>query len=191
MGVALAKAASQMGANVTLVLGPTKIKVSDDSIAVIDIETAAQMLEVCQSKSDQNDIFIFAAAVADYRPETKADQKIKKKADEEMTIRLVPNPDIAKTLGKSKTSKQVMVGFALETEHLLENAKSKLESKNLDLIVLNDAKQEGAGFGTDTNIVTLIEHNKLEELPLMSKDEVAKAILSKALDLFTTKSKLQ
>ena len=124
-----------------------------------------------------------AAAPADYRVEHPAAQKLKKRAGEPFTLTLVENPDIARTVGERKQPGQVLVGFAAETENVLENARGKLLSKRLDLIVANDVTAEGAGFGTDTNIVTLISHGGVETLPLMSKREVAHRLWDAALAL--------
>ena len=152
------------------------------------VRSAQDMLAACQQFAQQAHISIFAAAVADYRVASVADQKIKKQSGEDFTLSLVQNPDIAKTIGSAKRVDQVMIGFALETENLLAYAQGKLRAKNMDMIVLNDAKQQGAGFGSDTNIVTFVTENEALELPLMPKAEVAGAILDFAIRLSDTKS---
>ena len=135
------------------------------------------------ARCGEQDIIVQAAAPADYRVEHPAAQKLKKRAGEPFTLTLVENPDIARAVGERKQPGQVLVGFAAETENVLENARGKLLSKRLDLIVANDVTAEGAGFGTDTNIVTLISHGGVETLPLMSKREVAHRIWDAALAL--------
>ena len=137
------------------------------------------MMDLCQ----QQDIIVQAAAPADYRVEHPADQKIKKEDGEPLVLKLVENPDIAKAVGEKKLDGQILVGFAAETQNVLANAQKKLTKKNLDLIVANDVTAEGAGFGVDTNIVTLITHEGGEPLPKMSKRDVADRIWDKALSL--------
>uniref|UniRef100_UPI0040477DA2 bifunctional phosphopantothenoylcysteine decarboxylase/phosphopantothenate--cysteine ligase CoaBC n=1 Tax=Roseivirga sp. TaxID=1964215 RepID=UPI0040477DA2 len=177
MGFALAEEAANLGAQVTLVSGPTHLMVSRPSINLIRVKSGKQMYEECTAVYDQMDITIMSAAVADYAPKTIADQKIKKKGDE-MTIELVKTIDIAKELGLKKKSSQLNVGFALETEAELDHAQQKIKSKNFDLIVLNSLNDKGAGFGHDTNKITIIDNeNNIQHFELKSKKEVAKDII--------------
>ncbi len=177
MGIALAENAAQMGADVVLVLGPTSLRPSNNyNIETVSITTAKEMLAECLQVGTP-DIVICAAAVSDYTPVEVADQKIKKSDSEDLSIKLTKNPDILKTLGQNKTDDQYIIGFALETNNELDNARKKLESKNADLIVLNSLQDSGAGFGVDTNKVTLISKDEETSLPLMSKNKVAQAIL--------------
>ncbi len=187
MGIAMADAATHLGARVILVLGPTHLRPQSEKVSVILVQSAQDMLAACQQYAHEAHVCIFAAAVADYRVATVAEQKIKKQSGEDFAITLVQNPDIAKTIGNTKRSDQVMIGFALETENLLAYAQGKLRAKNMDMIVLNDAKQQGAGFGADTNIVTFVTENGSTELPLLPKSEVANAILDFASRLLNTK----
>lgn len=177
MGFELAKMAVKLGAEVTLVAGPTHQSVEGHNINRIDVTSALSMLEAIETVYDAQDIVIMAAAVADYRPAEIADQKIKKNSDK-MTIEMVKNPDILKYLGTKKANK-MLVGFALETNDAIKHAKGKLERKNADLIVLNTLEDEDAGFGVETNKVTFITANKEPlSFPLKSKTEVAKDILT-------------
>ncbi|MBF5027826.1 bifunctional phosphopantothenoylcysteine decarboxylase/phosphopantothenate--cysteine ligase CoaBC [Planobacterium oryzisoli] len=171
MGYALARRAAALGAQVTLVSGPTNLELTHPNIVVKKVTTAQQMLQETLLYYDEMDIAIASAAVADYRPETVSEEKIKK-SEENLTISLVKNPDILKTWGERK-KKQFLVGFALETTEEMHNAKVKLEKKNLDLIVLNSLKDSGAGFQHDTNKVTLITRTAVAEFSLKSKSEVA------------------
>lgn len=175
MGYAIAKIASLRGADVTLVSGPVSIE-PPRFAKVINVESAEEMFNAVSSKADSMDIIIKAAAVADYSPVTVADEKIKKK-DGDMSIPLKRTKDILKYLGENKKENQFICGFSMETENLLENSKKKLEKKNVDMIVANNVKVEGAGFGVDTNVVTLITKDGYKELPQMSKEDVAAAIL--------------
>lgn len=175
MGYAIAKIASLRGADVTLVSGPVSIE-SPRFVNVINVESAEEMFNAVSSKADSMDIIIKAAAVADYTPVTVADEKIKKK-DGDMSIPLKRTKDILKYLGENKKENQFICGFSMETENLLENSKKKLEKKNVDMIVANNVKVDGAGFGVDTNVVTLITKDGYKELPQMSKEDVAAAIL--------------
>ena len=176
MGFALAKELLERGAHVTLVSGPTKEELSHSKLDFIRISSAEQMLKAVQDVWGDVDGGVFAAAVADYRPKIVADKKIKKKSDE-LTIELVKNPDILAWAGENKKN-QLLVGFALETNDLIENAQSKLKKKNLDLIVANSLENKGAGFGHETNKVTIIDRsNNLIDLELMKKDQVAKSIV--------------
>ena len=178
MGFALANECANRGAQVELVCGPVSasMQVQNPNIHRTDIESATQMLEACQRLFPSMDSAILCAAVADYAPETTATQKIKRTGDD-MVIRLKPNPDIAASLGQTKQAHQTLVGFALETNDEESNAQAKLKKKNFDFIVLNSLKDEGAGFRTDTNKITIITANGKTEYPLKSKSEVAKDII--------------
>lgn len=181
MGYAIAERLANLGAHVTLVSGPTAMHTSNPQVSVKKVMSAEEMYEACVAVFPQTDIAVLAAAVADYRPTVKADQKIKKK-DENLTIELSKTRDIAASLGKLK-QKQVVVGFALETEHEQDNALKKLESKNFDLIVLNSLNDAGAGFGHDTNKITMIDRNgSVKKFDLKSKKEVARDIVSAILE---------
>ena len=181
MGYALAKAALSRGAHVTLVSGPVSIN-PPSGADLISVNSAKEMYEAVISKKDEQDVFIMAAAVADYTPASFSEQKIKK-SDDDMTIQLERTSDILKEIGHSKKPGQVVAGFAMETENLIENATKKLDSKNADLIVANNTKDEGAGFGTDTNKIALISQNGTEEIPLLLKDECAHIILDKITEI--------
>ena len=181
MGYALAKAALSRGAHVTLVSGPVSIN-PPSGADLISVNSAKEMYEAVISKKDEQDVFIMAAAVADYTPASFSEQKIKK-SDDDMTIQLERTSDILKEIGHSKKPGQVVAGFAMETEKLIENATKKLDSKNADLIVANNTKDEGAGFGTDTNKIALISQNGTEEIPLLLKDECAHIILDKITEI--------
>lgn len=177
MGIAIAENAAKRGAIVTLILGPTSLLPNHPNITTIHVESAQQMYEATTAHWPTNDVGILAAAVADYRPETVSKIKIKKNADEDMVLRLVKTPDIAAQVGQSKTDKQWLVGFALETNNEIAHAKAKLSKKNLDCIVLNSLQDAGAGFGHDTNKVTLIfADGRHAEHPLQSKINVASHI---------------
>ncbi len=175
MGYALAKHCMQRGAEVTLITGKTEIA-KPFFVKIIEAETAADMLEAVKDCYEEQDIIIKAAAVADYRPAFVSEQKVKKK-DHEMTIPLERTEDILQFLGNNRKQNQFLCGFSMETENLLENSKAKLRNKHIDMIVANNLKEAGAGFGVDTNIATLIMADKFIELPIMSKDEVAKQII--------------
>lgn len=179
MGYALAENAARRGAEVTLVSGPTQLKKSR-FVKVVDVITAEEMFRAVEKEFDGQDIVVMSAAVADYRPATVSDQKIKK-SDGEMSIPLERTTDILGTLTPRK-KQQFICGFSMETEHMLENSRGKLERKNLDMIVANNLKVAGAGFGTDTNIVTVITKESSEELPIMKKEEVAGAIFDRILN---------
>lgn len=181
MGYALARAAMLRGARVTLVTGPVAID-PPMFVDVVPVTSAQHMADAVISRAPQMDIIIKAAAVADYRPVNPADEKIKKKDGEEASISLERTTDILKTLGEQKKEGQFLCGFSMETENMLKNSKAKLEKKNLDMIVANNLKVQGAGFGTDTNVVTLITKDTIKELELMSKDQVADAILTAILE---------
>ncbi|MGN0342886.1 MAG: bifunctional phosphopantothenoylcysteine decarboxylase/phosphopantothenate--cysteine ligase CoaBC [Roseburia sp.] len=179
MGYALAKNAMRRGAEVTLITGPTNLKLPLFA-NVIPVETAEQMYQAVDEHFDQQDIVVMSAAVADYRPTHVAEEKVKK-SDGALSIELERTKDILGSMAERK-KQQFVCGFSMETEHLLENSKAKLEKKKLDMIVANNLKVEGAGFGTDTNVVTLITPTSTEELPIMSKDEVASAIFDHILE---------
>lgn len=175
MGYAIAEAAYERGAEVLLISGPVSIE-KPAGVEIIDVNTAEEMHSAVMDKYGSYDVIVMVAAVADYRMAEVSDIKIKKKADE-MTLRLEKNTDIARELGKVK-GERILVGFCAETNDLVENAKEKIESKNLDLIVANDVTMEGAGFGADTNIIKIIKHDgTVEDLPIMSKRAVAGRIL--------------
>ncbi len=178
MGFALAKACARRGADVTLVAGPVSIKDSHPSIHRIDVESADEMYDASVSAFSSCDIAILCAAVADYKPQQQEEEKIKRERKGDILLPLVRNKDIASALGNMKSSHQILVGFALETEDGLLNAKEKLYRKNLDVIVLNSLQEKGAGFGHDTNKVTLIDKMGAEvDIPLKSKSEVAEEII--------------
>lgn len=177
MGFAIARECALKGADVTLVAGPVAIETPHPSIHRINVESAQEMCEVVTTKFPQCDAAILSAAVADYRPSEQAAQKIKRTADN-MSIELVPNPDIAATIGANKRQGQLLAGFALETDNADANARQKLQKKNLDFIVLNSLADEGAGFAVDTNKITIIDKEKSIEYPLKSKAEVARDIVS-------------
>ncbi len=179
MGYALARNCMLRGANVTLVTGKTNIE-PPMFVNVINIVSADDMYNAVVENFDSQDIIIKAAAVADYKPKNPADEKVKKK-DGDLAIELERTRDILKTLGERKT-KQFLCGFSMETENMLENSKDKLKRKNLDMIVANNLKVQGAGFGTDTNIVTIITEDEVKELEIMSKDDVAKNIVDNILE---------
>ena len=181
MGFEIAEAAANLGAQVVLISGPTNCKVQNTSIKVVDVISADQMYNVCHQYFYEADVMIASAAVADYRPKVVAEQKIKKQEDS-LTIELVKNKDILQSLGEIK-QKQYLVGFALETENEIENAKAKIKKKNLDLIVLNSLQDEGAGFGGNTNKVTFIDNcDRFESMPLKSKEEVANDLIVKIIE---------
>ena len=181
MGFALADECAARGADVTLIAGPVNLKTVHSGINRIDVRSAQQMYEAAMEHFPGSDAAILCAAVADYTPAVVADNKIKRKG--EMTLTLKPTQDIAAALGAIKRPDQRMVGFALETNNEFSNAQDKLERKNLDFIVLNSLRDEGAGFGYDTNKVTLIDRKESQPLPLQSKKDVAKAIINKLAGL--------
>lgn len=182
MGVAIAEALADKGARVTLVLGPSAIKVFHKNVKVIPVESAEEMYKACTEVFPGVQVAVMSAAVADYRPAVKAPEKIKKR-ESTLDIRLEKTEDILAALGKTK-KEQLLVGFALETENGPDNARKKLETKNADLIVLNSLKDEGAGFGHDTNKVTLFyKGGDIKELPLQSKKNTAEAIVHNIADL--------
>lgn len=176
MGYALARICMLRGAFVTLVTGPCDLT-PPLFVNTVNVESAAEMFEAVKLHSPEQDIIIKAAAVADYRPAQTASEKLKK-SDSELCITLERTDDILRYLGENRRDGQFLCGFSMETENMLENSRAKLKKKNLDMIVANNLKQEGAGFGTDTNIVTLITQNDTTQLPLMSKEEVACQIIN-------------
>jgi phosphopantothenoylcysteine decarboxylase/phosphopantothenate--cysteine ligase len=185
MGVAIADEFTKLGADVTLVLGPSHQKPTERAITVINVESAEEMFIACQSVFSTSDIAVLAAAVADYKPKTVIESKIKKK-ETELSLELIKTTDILEILGKQKKH-QLLVGFALETENIIEYAKEKIKKKNLDFIVANSATEIGAGFGIDTNKITIIDkHNKLHNFELKSKQDVAKDIVFFAINYLKT-----
>lgn len=179
MGYAVAKAAAMRGAKVTLVSGPTELA-PPPFVEMIDVVTAEQMFQAVTSRAAGQEIIIKTAAVADYKPVVTATEKVKKKS-EEMSIELERTKDILGYLGAHKKEGQFLCGFSMETENMLENSIAKLVKKNLDMVIANNLKVEGAGFGTNTNVVTVITRKGGEQLPLMSKEEVADKILDAIL----------
>jgi len=181
MGYAIAKQAGMRGAKVTLVSGPVALE-APKGVEVVPVVSAKNMADAVWERADKMDMIIKAAAVADYRPVTTYEDKVKKSGDD-MNIALERTDDILAHLGKNKKEGQILCGFSMETKDMLENSKVKLKKKNLDVIVANNLKVAGAGFGTDTNIVTLITKDEVKELPILSKEEVADRILSFLLGL--------
>jgi len=178
MGYAIAEELAARGAKVTLVSGPTYLTVGNPQIKVLPVTSAEEMYQACIHNFSSTDITVLAAAVADYRPAVRADQKIKK-SDTALHIELIKTRDIAAELGKVKRKEQFTVGFALETENEINNAEKKIAAKNFDLIVMNSLNDAGAGFGGDTNKITIIDkNNKATEYNLKSKKEVATDIVN-------------
>jgi phosphopantothenoylcysteine decarboxylase/phosphopantothenate--cysteine ligase len=189
MGIAIAETLAANGANVVLVLGPSNEKVKNSSIKIINIESSEQMYDAMLSNYLDKDIVICSAAVADYKPAAVSQTKIKKKDNSGnlLNLELTKTKDILSELGKQK-KQQVLVGFALETDNLIEYAKEKVKNKNLDFIVANSATEKGSGFGTDTNKITIIDkHNKISNFELKSKQEVAIDIVNYLIDLLNKK----
>ena len=182
MGYAIAKVCSMRGAEVTLVSGKTAIK-PPLFVDVVPVTTAREMYEAVIERSDRQDIVIKAAAVADYRPKTISEQKVKK-TDGELSIEMERTDDILAWLGNHRQPDQVLCGFSMETENMLENSQAKLEKKHVDMIVANNLKTAGAGFGTDTNVVTIITKEGAEELAMMTKEQVAHQLLNRIMDRF-------
>lgn len=180
MGYAIANAAAARGASVTLVSGPVMIKAAP-AVSVVDVVSADDMFNTVRECMDSQDIIIKAAAVADYTPEVTADNKIKK-SDDDMSLKLKRTQDILKYIGENKRENQFVCGFSMETEKLEENSRAKLIKKNVDMIAANNLKVEGAGFGVDTNVITLITRDDTIELPIMSKVEAADEILNKIME---------
>lgn len=181
MGYAIAKHCMQRGASVTLITGKTNLSFPP-FITTIEVESAKDMFDAVKGNYEKQDIIIKAAAVADYKPKFVSEEKVKKQKDD-MSIALERTEDILQFLGENRKDSQFLCGFSMETENMLENSKKKLEKKHLDMIVANNLKQSGAGFGTDTNIVTIITKNDVVELPIMSKDEVSENLVDLILKL--------
>ena len=165
----------------TLVSGETNLE-CPAFVERVDVVSARDMFEAVTARAEDMDIIIKAAAVADYRPAVVSDEKVKK-SDGEMSIKLERTDDILGYLGQHKPEGQILCGFSMETQNMLENSKAKLVKKNLDMIVANNLKQAGAGFGVDTNVVTLITGESVEELPMMSKEQVAAVLLDRLMAL--------
>ena len=180
MGYAIARAAARRGAEVTLVSGPTALP-RPGYMEIVDVESAREMFDAVTSRAPEMDIIIKAAAVADYRPADVAEDKIKKK-DGDLSIPLERTRDILGTLGQRKREGQFLCGFSMETRDLIDNSRKKLTKKNLDMVAANNVKVEGAGFGVETNVLTLITAEGEKELPLMSKDAAADALLDAILE---------
>lgn len=177
MGYSIARAAAARGAEVTLVSGPTNLK-KPAYVKTVDIASAQEMFDAVTSRSAEQDIIIKAAAVADYRPAVVAGEKIKKSAaDSDLALRLERTPDILGWLGEHRREGQFLCGFSMETQNVLENSRAKLQKKHVDLIAANNLREEGAGFGGTTNVLTLISPKDEISLPLMSKDEAAHRLL--------------
>ena len=184
MGYSIAKEAIERGADVTLITGPTNLTPPQNLKKLVKIESAKDMYEAVLANLDENDVVIKSAAVADYKPKNYSNKKIKK-SDDDLVIELDRNKDIAQEIGKIKNNK-ILVGFAAETNDLIENASLKIKKKNLDFIVANDLTKEGAGFGVDTNIVKIIDkEGNITEYPKMKKEEVANIILDKIKELLS------
>ncbi len=188
MGYAMAKAAHKRGANVTLISGPVNIE-APAGINLLKVKTAAEMFQAVRRNLASNDALIMTAAVSDYRVKNVSENKIKKTAAQ-LVLQLEKNPDILAWAGEHAEAETVLCGFAMETENLIANAKDKLEKKGLDLIVANSLNEQGAGFGTDTNIVTLIDKKSSEQLGIMSKAKVSDKVLDKVLDIYKSKKEM-
>ncbi len=182
MGYAIARAAAWRGAEVTLVSGPTALK-KPAYVETVDVVTAQEMFGAVTGRAGEQDVIIKAAAVADYRPAEVADGKIKKGAGEGLTLELRRTDDILAYLGEHKRPGQILCGFSMETENLIENSRKKLLKKNLDIVAANSLRQEGAGFGVSTNVLTLITREGETELPLLTKDEAAHKLLDRIAGL--------
>lgn len=181
MGCAIAKMAMLRGADVTLVCGPLSVA-PPPFVKTVNVVSAQDMFDAVISLASKSDLIFKAAAVADYTPAEYNDQKIKK-SDSDLSIPLKRTQDILKYLGEHRTDGQVICGFSMETQNMIENSKRKLQSKNIDMICANNLKTEGAGFGVDTNVITVITESEVKELPLQSKESVANAILDESLKL--------
>ena len=181
MGYAVARAAAYRGARVTLVTGPVNLN-TPLFVDVVPVESAREMFEAVTSRSGEMDMIVKSAAVADYRPGTVGAEKIKK-SDGDMSIALERTDDILGWLGSHRREGQILCGFSMETQNMLENSAAKLEKKHVDMIVANNLKVSGAGFGTDTNVVTFITKDGAEELPILTKDEVAHRLLDRLMGL--------
>ncbi len=178
MGYAIAEECANRGAEVTLVSGPVSLSTANERITVVPVTTAIEMHESVMARCEESDVVVLCAAVADYRAEQVCDKKMKRGSTNTLTIKLVENPDIAKAVGAKRHDGQILVGFALETDNEEEHARAKLEKKNLDMIVLNSLQDKGAGFGTDTNKVKILERNgAINAYECKSKKMVAKDIV--------------
>ena len=185
MGFSLAKTAASLGAEVTLITGPTSLNIIDDNISIINIVTADEMFLETKKHFKSSDISILSAAVSDFKPKKRSEKKIKKKDNNLLSIDLVENIDILKFLGEIKSKNQILVGFALETDNEIKNALVKIKNKNLDAIVLNSLNDQGAGFGHDTNKITFINNRGLvKKFELKSKIDVSKDIFNELIDSF-------
>lgn len=181
MGCAIAKMAMLRGADVTLVCGPLSVT-PPAFVKTVNVVSAQDMFDAVTSLAPKSDLIFKAAAVADYTPAEYNDQKMKK-SDNDLSIPLKRTQDILKYLGEHRTDGQVICGFSMETQNMIENSKRKLQSKNIDMICANNLKTEGAGFGVDTNVITVITESEVKELPLQSKESAANAILDESLKL--------
>jgi phosphopantothenoylcysteine decarboxylase/phosphopantothenate--cysteine ligase len=185
MGFSLAKTAASLGAEVTLITGPTSLNIIDDNISIINVVTADEMFLETKKHFKSSDISILSAAVSDFKPKIRSDNKIKKKYNNLLSIDLVENIDILKFLGQKKSENQILVGFALETDNEIKNALLKIKNKNLDAIVLNSLNDQGAGFGHDTNKITYINNSGLvKKFELKSKIDVSKDIFNELIECF-------
>ncbi len=189
MGYAIARVCMQRGARVTLVSGPVNIQ-PPPFVTVVPVKTAREMFEAVTARSEEQDIIIKAAAVADYRPRYVSSEKVKKQ-DGELSVELERTDDILAYLGKNKRKDQFLCGFSMETENMLENSRRKLQKKNLDMIVANNVKVEGAGFGVDTNVVTIITGEGEISPGMLSKEETAARILDQILKMKRGKKEIQ
>ncbi len=184
MGFAIAETLANMGAKITLIAGPVALSTSHRNIERVDVLSAEEMFEQAKKRFPETDGAIMSAAVADYKVKHSADKKIKRQEGTSLQIELSPNPDIAKYLGKIKQDNQLLIGFALETNNEFGNAYKKLIKKNLDFIVLNSLNDKGAGFGHNTNKITIIDkHNNIDKFELKSKKEVSLDIANKIVEL--------
>lgn len=183
MGIALADQAADYGAEVELVLGPVSVFPENKSVRIINVTSAVSMAEECIKRFPDCDIAILAAAVADFSPERVEEKKVKR-TGKGLMLKLIPTTDISAALGKMKKDSQFLAGFALETHNEIDNAVEKLKKKNLDLIVMNSLQDEGAGFGYDTNRITLIDrNNNIDKFELKPKKEAARDILDKIVSM--------
>ncbi len=183
MGFSLAEAFAEKGADVTLVAGPTNLKASHKNIKTISVISANDMNEACIKEFPGAHVTVMSAAVADYKPEKSSSVKIKKENTDSLTLKLIPTPDILSNLSKMKKKNQILVGFALETNNEIDFARDKMKRKKLDFIVLNSLKDEGAGFRSDTNKISIIDTTGITNFELKTKKEVAEDIITKVLSL--------
>ena len=182
MGFAIAEAARDRGAEVTLIRGSVTAEIPT-GVRVVPVESARDLFNAMMKEAPEQDVIIQAAAVSDYRPAEQKDKKIKKEGGKSLTLELTENPDVAKAVGEIKKPGQILVGFAAETDNVQKNAQSKLTKKNLDMIVANDVTKPGAGFNVDTNIAALITADGIEEQPLQTKRQLAERILDKIMKI--------